>query len=264
MERDSLPAGALSLRRFCREWVARAWSGRFKRAKEIQGVAALVCGFLAVLIREKWPEMSPFLSLLTWAPFLIFGAAFVAFLAYGLMTAPYTIYLNEARKVADAQAKVAAMQSAMEPLLEFVDAEEMAVAKLRGLPDAAVVHRICVRNASTATKLDEVELRLVATIEADGTRRAVGERLREAGTGAVLVTIGPGAKRYFEPFFVRPDKNPPRMYLAPHGANVSQHTRGPGNFVFEIEATGSASLPQLAKFEVDMGSNGKVRIAIRK
>lgn len=260
------PASAekLSLSQFFKEWARCAWIGRFKRAKEIQGVGALVCGFAALLVKERWPAMSLLLSALTWAPFLIFGAAFFAFLAYGFLTAPYEMYLGQAHRSEASEAKMAALQRSAEPTLEFVEPGEMAVAKLRGLPDPAVVHRICVRNASTAAKLDEVELRLVATIESDGTRRAVGERLREMGTGAMQVTIGPGAKRYFEPFFVRPDKTPPRMYLAPYGTNVSQYIRGPGSYLFEIEATGSASLPQVAKYEVEMGSSGKIRITMCK
>lgn len=196
---------------------------------------------------------------------VVVGALPLVFAWKLLISAPPKILAQEIGRVDTLNETIADFRRAAEPALEFVDDQDMARAKLAGMPDRSIVHRICVRNKSTTAKLDQMELTLLAVFYADtGKRRAVGVRLREATTGATQVTITPGARRYFEPLFVRPEKSPPRIYVAPGASNIAHHSCGPGRYLFEIEATSAMTQPQLQVYEVEMANDGNVRIRPRQ
>jgi hypothetical protein len=254
----------MSLQEFCKEWAWRAWTGRFKRAKEFHGVAALACGFLALLIRELWPAMSPLLAILTWAPFLIFGAVFLAVLAYGLLTAPHAIYVEQVARTDAATNALAELRKPVEQPLEFVNPGELAlgsVRPMRRMPSASV-YRVALRNKFLTSPIGRVEMMLRGCTDLETNKRVMIAREVEDMRGNKQGDIAPGSTRNFNLVLVRTDKSPPRLYLAPWNETLSPHTNAPGRYQLEIEVTSAAAPPLVAHFLLSMAPNGKVTLTL--
>jgi hypothetical protein len=240
---------------FCKEWARRTWTGRFKRAKEIQGVGALLCGFIALLIKERWPEMSTALAALTWLPFVIFAAVFLGTVLYGFVTAPFEIYCEEAVKVESARAQIAEMTEASEPKLKFIPAA--AGLDIQNQPPEGIRrHRLALTNGSNTERLDHVTVTALSWTNLEtGESKAVHAKLSDL-SGATEVPLNPGGTAYFNAASVRMMKTPPHMYLAPPGGGLGQERVSAGKYELEIEATSNLTKPLLQRYILELTNSG--------
>lgn len=264
MPTDSIRSPArMSFLQFCKEWGRRTWSGRFKRAKEIQGVGALVCGFIALLVKARWPEMSTATTVLTWLPFALFAAVFLAALLCGFATAPFEIYSEEAAKTETANARISEMDDASKPKLKFISAAE-GLAMQTFPNDGVRRHRLALTNLSTTARMEHVTVTAVSWLNTEtNERKHIYVKLSDA-SGKTELPLNPGGTAHFEAALVRMMKSPPHMYLAPPHGVVGGERLTSGKYEVLIEATSSLTPPLLARYHLDLTSSGHSTLALKE
>ena len=239
---------------FYREWVRRAFSGKLGIAQTVSGLASVSVA-AAGLSASRYPAVSEWLPFtVDQATVAVFVAVFLATVVLGFILAPNGMHVEDVERAKTLTCRLNDLESSAEPSLSF--AKLLSPEKFPGDPTTKL-YRIPIRNGSDTRALHNVEV-TVSVLHADGS--STEARTVKDTDGHSDWNLNPESIKQIDLVAVKPDKSPPRAYIAPYLPGLSPRSVIAGTYTVLLEATCRETRKMQRRFTLTLASDGALRL----